>query len=165
VYSTTGIVYTWSYVVLVHDWMLLGSAAGYSISVSLVLDARHSSVTVCWLMAIWMHWTMYQCVSCGGCWMAMSMTTSTIHCTLGAWISSADTCPCDSRDPARQRAASRRVHVGSLLTRETAESAPSDDGTTSPKCYIPRSHSRRGHRRKRRLRTAIVVPARVGASI
>jgi len=68
VYSTTGIVYTWSYVVLVHDWMLLGSAAGYSSWSTLVLDARHSSVTVCWLMAIWMT---DQCVSCGGCWMAI----------------------------------------------------------------------------------------------
>jgi len=33
-----------------------------------------------------------------------------------------------SGDPARQVAASVRVHVGSLLTRETAPSAPPDDG-------------------------------------
>jgi len=33
-------------------------------------------------------------------------------------------------DPARQVAASVRVHVGSLLTRETAPSAPPYDGTS-----------------------------------
>jgi len=36
-----------------------------------------------------------------------------------------------SRDPARLSAARSRVHVGSLLTRETADGAQRDDGTST----------------------------------